>query len=90
MTSGETTSPPKLMSSASTVFLGLRTDLEELIGNLQVWKVDGSVCFFGVVVGEEAGVGKCPSKGVMNHQYSDLIHEISIQTRQVVAAWPSE
>ena len=53
-----------------------------MLKDLQVRKIDGGVCFFGVVVGKETRVGKCPSVDVMNYHYSDLIRLLSIQIRR--------
>ncbi len=47
--------------------------LTSRLGEIQVWKVDGGVCFFGVVVGEETSVGECPSEDIMDYHDSDLI-----------------
>lgn len=54
------------------------THLGGYVEDLQVWKVDSGVCFFGVVVSEEARVGKFPSVDVMNDHYSDLVGGMSI------------
>ena len=55
---------------------------EGLVENLQVWKINSGVCFFGVVVGEEAGVGKGPSEDVMKHHDSDLMPTSHVNTDQ--------
>ncbi len=78
ITSGDTTSPPKLLRFCISHCLGFGTDLDVLVGDLQVWKIDGGVCFFGVVVGEETSVGECPSEDVMNYHDSDLIRFVSV------------
>lgn len=55
---------------------------EGVVEDLQVWKINSGVCFFGVVVGEEAGVGKGPSEDVMKHHDSDLMPTWHVNTDQ--------
>ena len=54
-------------------YVGLALILKGRFEDVQVWKVDGGVYFFSVVVGEEAGVGKRPPVDVVNDDYSDLM-----------------
>ena len=56
--------------------------MERVVEDLQVWKINSGVCFFGVVVGEEAGVGHGPSKDVMKHHDSDLMPTSHVNTDQ--------
>lgn len=37
------------------------------IEDSQVWKIDSSVRFLGIVIGEETSVGKGPSEDVVNY-----------------------
>lgn len=55
---------------------------EGVVEDLQVWKINSGVCFFSVVVGEEAGVRKGPSVDVMKHHDSDLMPTSHVNTDQ--------
>ena len=54
-------------------YVGLALIAKGTFEDLQVWKVDRGVCFFGIVVGKEAGIGKRPPVDVVNDHYSDLM-----------------
>lgn len=55
---------------------------EGVVEDLQVWKINSGVCFFGVVVGKEPGVGQGPSEHVMKYHDSDLTPTSHVNTDQ--------